>query len=420
MARKIFRNGFIYIFSLICILPMIIMIVYSFRSMEGNFSFVQYGKALFQTEDFFRGYWNSMIYTFIIIGINIPLSLIGAYGFSRFNFKGKGVIYCLYIVLMLMPFQATIVAQHLTLKALNIINKPIAVIIPNIFSTFGTILMAQHMRGIDKEILDAGRIDGFGEFRLFLHIVAPICKSIVFALTVLIFINYWSMVEQPMVFIKDPAHMPISVTLNASKRFRNIAFACGTLFSILPIFLYQFTYDDLVYGISITSGTKVEENGNKKGLGTNKDIISKLIIGFLIIMGVFTLFTQKIDFIMTPVVEVTQVRSGDLKSNPVDPTSESLGYYTNIIPMSCVYQEGSDDVIYTIMKEKSILQRDEAVKMVVTIIENNGIQAAIQGGFSSDTQIIERSTKPVMDGMVVKVLSTKPVHEGMFINLTGK
>lgn len=167
MARKIFKNAFIYIFSLICILPMMIMIFYSFKGIDGRFSLVQYGLALFQTEDFFRGFWNSIIYTFVIIGINIPLSLLSAYGFSRFNFKGKGVLYWLYIVLMLMPFQATMVAQHLTLKTLNIIDRPMAVILPNIFSTFGTILMAQYMRGINKEILDAGRIDGFGEFRLF-------------------------------------------------------------------------------------------------------------------------------------------------------------------------------------------------------------------------------------------------------------
>jgi multiple sugar transport system permease protein len=409
MTRKILKNMFIYIFSLICILPMVIMIVYSFKDMDGSFSLVQYGKALFQTEDFFIGFWNSIIYTFVIIGINIPLSLLSAYGFSRFNFKGKGVLYWLYIVLMLMPFQATIVAQHITLKALNIMDKPIAVILPNIFSTFGTILMAQYMRGLNKEIFDAGRIDGFGEFRLFLQIIAPVCKSIISALTVLTFINYWSMVEQPLVFIKDTIHMPLSVTLNASKRFRDIAFACGALFSILPILLYQFSYEDLVHGISITGGVteKVKGTNNKEGAKTNKQIILKIIIIFMISMMVFTFITQKISYIMTPVVEVAQIQSGDLKSNPSDPQSKSLGYYTNIIPTSCIHKEGSNNIIYAIVKEKSLRQRDEVVKMAVTVVENNQIQAAIKGGFSSDIQIIERSTKPVMDGMIVRVLDNR-------------
>ena len=373
MTRKILKNMFIYIFSLICILPMVIMIVYSFKDMDGSFSLVQYGKALFQTEDFFIGFWNSIIYTFVIIGINIPLSLLSAYGFSRFNFKGKGVLYWLYIVLMLMPFQATIVAQHITLKALNIMDKPIAVILPNIFSTFGTILMAQYMRGLNKEIFDAGRIDGFGEFRLFLQIIAPVCKSIISALTVLTFINYWSMVEQPLVFIKDTIHMPLSVTLNASKRFRDIAFACGALFSILPILLYQFSYEDLVHGISITGGVteKVKGTNNKEGAKTNKQIILKIIIIFMISMMVFTFITQKISYIMTPVVEVAQIQSGDLKSNPSDPQSKSLGYYTNIIPTSCIHKEGSNNIIYAIVKEKSLRQRDEVVKMAVTVVKQS-------------------------------------------------
>lgn len=407
MRKRILKNIFIYLFALICILPMITMIIYSLRGTNGRFSFMQYGVALFQTEDFFIGFWNSTIYTFIIIVINIPLSLLSAYGFSRFDFKGKGILYWLYIILMLMPFQATIVAQHITLKTLKIIDRPMAVIIPNIFSTFGTILMAEYMRGLNKEILDAGRIDGFNEFQLFLKIVAPVCKSIVSALMILIFISYWSMVEQPLIFIKDIIDMPLSVTLNSSRRFRDIAFAIGTIFSILPMLLYQFSYGDLVHGISLTSGTigKIEEMSTGKVYFNNKRNVSKAIIIFLILMSVFTIITQKITYVMTPSVEWIKVRSGDLKSNPSDPFSKSLGYYSSIIPTSCIYQEGSDTVIYTIMTEKSKRQNNEAVRMTVTVIEDNGIQAAIQGGFSSETKVIYRTTKTLTDGNVVRVVN---------------
>jgi len=407
MDRKIFKNILIYSFSLICILPMLVMIIYSFRSIDGNFSLVQYGKALFQTEDFFIGFWNSIIYTFVIIGINIPLSLLSAYGFTRFKFKSKNILYWLYIVLMLMPFQATMVAQYITLKALNIIDKPISVIIPNIFSTFGTILMAQYMRGINNEIYDAGKIDGLNEFRLFLRIAAPLCKSIISALTILLFINYWSMVEQPLVFIKDAIDMPLAVSLNASKKFGDIAFACGTLFSILPILLYQFSYEDLVHGIGITSFVKIDEEYNKETKGKGKENILKIIKVFIITMLVCTLLTQKITYIMMPVVEVVGIKSGDMKSNPSDYTSPSLGYYTNIIPSSCIYGVGQNKYIYIVMKEKSRRERIEAVKMTVTVIADNGIEAAIQGGFSPETQIIERTTKSITDGIVVRVLDDR-------------
>jgi multiple sugar transport system permease protein len=411
MAKNIFKNIFIYIFSLICILPMLIMIIYSFKASNGNFSFSQYSFAIFQTEDFFIGFWNSIIYTFIIIIFNIPISLLTAYGFSRFDFKGKNILYWLYIVLMLMPFQATMVAQHLTLKTLNILNTPMAVIVPNVFSTFGTILMAQHMRGINKSIIEASRIDGFGEFRLFLQIVIPMCKSIISALTVLIFINYWSMIEQPLVFINDSIDMPLSVILNSSKRFRSIAFACGTLFSILPILLYQFSYDDLVSGISLTGGNDTVNLDKSHKNKSNKKTISKLIIVFMLSMLLFTFITQKVSYIMTPVVEVTKLRTGDLKSDPHDSKSESLGYYKNIVPASCVYKVGQDNVVYTIMTEKSKRKKEEAVKVVVFITKSNGNEVAIEGGFTKDVMIIERSTKPIVNGMFVKVLNRGEADE---------
>lgn len=405
MAKKIFKNTFIYIFSLICILPTIIMVVYSFKSTDGSVSFMQYGFALFQTEDFFMGFWNSVMYTFVIIIFNIPLSLLTAYGFSRFNFKGKALLYWLYIVLMLMPFQATMVAQHITLKTLNIIDKPIAVIVPNIFSTFGTILMAQHMRGINKSIIDAGRIDGFGEFRLFLQIITPMCRTIIFALTVLIFINYWSMIEQPLVFVRDSVDMPLSVVLNASQRFKNIAFACGALFSILPLLLYQFSYDDLVNGISISGGNAITNRNENKKVKSNKRTMSKIIIGFMAFMLVMTLMTQKISYIITPVVETISIKKGELKSDPNDSESESLGYFSSIVPNSCVYRIGNDVYIYVVMKEKSRRGRNEATRMMVFIEESNGVEVAIYGGFAKDAKIIKRCSNLLVNGMEVRIIS---------------
>lgn len=407
MDRKILRNFFIYSFALVCILPLFIMVLYSFRGADGSFSLMQYGRALFQMEDFFMGFWNSIIYTFVIIGFNIPISLLSAYGFSRFDFKGKSIIYWLYIVLMLMPFQATIVAQYISLKALHIIDRPLAVILPNIFSTFGTILMSQYMMGLNKEILDAGRIDGFSEFKLFMKIVVPICRSLLSALVVLLFITYWSMVEQPLVFIKDIADMPLAVTLNSSSRFRGIEFAIGTIFTLLPILLYQYSYGDLVYGISLSSSSGLESMADiAYGGHKSKKIIFKLVVIFLILMAVFTLITEKVTYVMMPSVEVLTTRSGDLKSDPIDPLSESLGYYSSLVPSSCIYDRGQDRVIYAIVREKSKKGRTELTEVKVSVLADNGSMAAIGGGFSSDTEIVHRTSKALKNGIIVKILRT--------------
>jgi len=406
MIKKILKNILIYFISTICLLPMIIMIINSFTDYNGGFSLIQYGKVLFQTEDFFRGFWNSAIYIFIIIGINIPLSLLGAYGFSRFEFKGKDFLYWLYIVLMLMPFQATMVPQYLTLKALNIIDSPSAVILPNIFSTFGTFLMVQYMRRMDKEIYDAGRIDGLSEFKLFLKIVMPLCRSIISALTVLLFVNYWSMVEQPLVFISDKYYMPLSVTLNATGEFREISFAAGTVFSILPLLLYQFSYEDLTQGISLSSRLEGYEKiyiNEVKERRTQKQKLGRGIIIFMAAMLSFTLITQKISYIMAPEVEVTKTKRGEITKDPFDKKSESLGIYDTIVPNSAIHTEG-ENVIYVIIEEKSIRKRDQLVRINVKIEATNGYETAITGVLPYNSEVVKWTTKPLREGMNVRVV----------------
>ncbi len=407
MAKQTLKNILIYLISIICLLPMIIMIVNSFKSYDGGFSLTQYGKVLFQMEDFFRGFWNSVIYTFMIIGINIPLSLLGAYGFTRFEFKGKRLLYWLYIVLMLMPFQATMVAQYLTLKALNIIDSPSAVILPNMFSTFGTFLMVQYMKGMNKEIYDAGRIDGLSEFKLFLKIVMPLCRSIISALTVLLVINYWSMVEQPLVFISDKYYMPLSVTLNATGEFREIAFAAGTIFSILPLLLYQFSYKDLTQGISLSAGfegnEKIANINEAKERTTQKQKVGRGIIIFMVAMLSFTLVTQKISYIMAPEVEVTKTKRGEITTDPFDEKSQSLGSYNNIVPDSAIHKEG-ETVIYVIIEEKSIRKRDQLMKINVQINATNGYETAITGVLPYDSEVVKWTTKPLREGMNVRVV----------------
>ena len=406
MIKKILKNILIYFISTICVLPMIIMIVNSFKGYNGGFSLVQYGKTLFQTEDFFREFWNSVIYIFAITGINIPLSLLGAYGFSKFEFKGKGFLYWLYIVLMLMPFQATMVPQYLTLKALNIIDSPSAVILPNIFSTFGTFLMVQYMRGMDKEIYDAGRIDGLSEFKLFLKIVMPLCRSIISALTVLLFVNYWSMVEQPLVFISDKYYMPLSVTLNATGEFREISFAAGTVFSILPLLLYQFSYEDLTQGISLSSGLEGYEKiyiNEVKERRTQKQKLGRGIIIFMAAMLSFTLITQKISYIMASEVEVTKTKRGKITKDPFDKKSESLGIYDTIVPDSAIHTEG-ENVIYVIIEEKSIRKRDQLMRINVKIEATNGYETAITGVLPYNSEVVKWTTKPLREGMNVRVV----------------
>lgn len=406
LRHKIIINIIVYAVAIICILPLVMVVVYSLKNpLEGGWSLLQYARVLLQTPDFFQGFWNSCLYTGVILVFNIPLSLLAAYGFSYFKWKGRKTLFWLYIVLMLLPFQATIVAQYITLKFLRMLMHPVAVILPNIFGTFGTILVSQNMLGDSQETLEAGRIDGCSEGVLFVRIVLPALRSVVTALMVLTFINSWSMVEQPLVFLEDILTMPLSVTLQTNAHFRSIAFACGVIFSILPLLLYQYSYEDLVLGIRLSGPAKrSEEKEACYEPKSNKEKVFKVILVFFLLMSVFTLLTQKVEHLMTASVITVKADSAEIKEDPDDQKSKSLGFFHKVVPCECLHYEGTDTVIYILAEEKSARRRMELIRVGVRVEAQNAETAAIMGGFSGEDLIVQFTSRPLREGMFVRVL----------------
>lgn len=408
MKRNFFRNSIITFLALFCLSPLLIMIFNSFKAIDSTFTIKQYLYALFQSKIFIKSFWNSFVYTAIIILFNIPISMLAAYGFTRFEFRGKTTVFWAYIVIMLIPFQASIVPQYIVLKALNLLDTPFAVILPNIFSTFGAFLITQYMKGFDKQILDAGKIDGLGEFKLLTKLVVPICKPIFFALTILSFINYWSMIEQPLIFIQKRDYLPLSVLLNESSLFYGISLACGIIFTILPMLLYLYCYDDLVNGIALSSGN----NNNAVGINANKikrqqklkHIIKNTIIGFLIFMIACTILTNKVAYVMTPKVSTIIPRSGVLRKNPNDQTSEEIGLFEVIIPKSCITGSGKSCVIYKITEDIQNSNKIIVEKMSVEIVASNGYECAVI--IYKECEMVNFRSNQLYDGCEVVVVKS--------------
>lgn len=396
--KKVLRWGVIYLFVLLCTAPVAVVFLRSFRGAEGGLSAVSYLQALFRTEDFYRAYWNSVAYTVLIILFNIPISVLTAYGFFRFRFPGKNGAFRLYIILMLMPFQATIVPQYLTLKALGLIEQPMAVILPNIFATFGTILMIQQMKGLDRSLFDAAEMDGFSEFQMMTRIALPTVKPLVFALTTLSFINYWSMVEQPLIFLSEPSHLPLSMILNSSSRFRQVAYSLGVLFSVLPLLIYQATYDDLVYGIGLSSNVSVRQSGKEK----KKYRARRRILGFLVFMAVANFFSEKILYSERAKVEVSHPVSGALGENPYDKEDVSLGYFASVLPTSAVHEDRGEYCVYLVVAEKSKLRRAQIVKYKVTKLAENKEEVAVYG-LNREDWVVIRSDRMLRESDFVRV-----------------
>ena len=259
LPTKMAYHGVAIITALCCLAPTILVLAYSFfpngslNVMLGTgFTTKQFSEILLLTPEYFGWFWNSFGTTICILAINVPISLMAGYAFSQYHLPWLKWVFMLYIVLMLMPFQATLVPQYITLNTLNLLNSHWAIILPNAFGTFGAFLMSQSMSSIPKEVIEAGKIDGLREFSIFTRIIIPLSYATITALMILVFIDSWSMVEQPTIFLKSTELFPLSISLT-KQRLPTTVFAGSVVFSILPFLIYLRGYDRLVDGISLGS-----------------------------------------------------------------------------------------------------------------------------------------------------------------------
>ena len=216
----------------------------------------QYTTLLFMNPDYLFKYWNSLLLTLPIVAGQMIVACLASYSFARYRRKRREVLFFSYIILMLMPFQVTLVPNYMIADTLGILNTVWAIILPGIFSTFAIFLLTKYMRQIPSGYIEAATLDGASEWQIFTNIALPLCKNAIFALTILLFIDYWNMVEQPLVLLTDASKQPLSVFLSQiNEPELGIAFAASSVYMIPPLLIFFWGEDYLVEGIS-RSGIK--------------------------------------------------------------------------------------------------------------------------------------------------------------------
>ncbi|MDO4331536.1 MAG: carbohydrate ABC transporter permease [Eubacteriales bacterium] len=215
-----------------------------------------YKKLLLLTPQFFVVFWNSVKMTGSILAGQLLVAVPSAWAFAVYRFKGSRILFRIYIVLMLMPFQVTMLSQYLVLDRLNMMDTHLAIIVPAVFSTFPVFLCYRGFAAIPRELLDAGRIDGAGELMLFFKIGLPLSSGSVLAAMVLGFLEYWNLIEQPLAFLKDKTLWPLSLYLpQIGPEKAGEAFAVSVITLIPAVFAFLLGKDYLEQGI-VASGLK--------------------------------------------------------------------------------------------------------------------------------------------------------------------
>ncbi|MEK4368370.1 carbohydrate ABC transporter permease [Paenibacillus sp. FSL R5-0473] len=219
-------------------------------------SFAQYGKVFIDNPKFMMMFWNSVFMVVPIIVGQTLVAALAAYAFSKLKFRGRDSMFLVYVMTMLMPFQVTLVPNYIMVDMLGMLNSTSAIILPGIFAAFGVFMLRQFMLDIPYAYIEAAKMDGAGHLRIFVTMIVPMIKPGLAALVILLFVDYWNMVEQPLIFLDDPFKQPLSVflsTINQSDK--GIAFAASMLYMapMVMVFLYAESY--FIEGIQL-SGVK--------------------------------------------------------------------------------------------------------------------------------------------------------------------
>jgi len=227
-----------------------------FTLIPTNVTLSQYKAVLFEQPAFLTLLMNSVKITLPVVLGNVIVSLLAAYAFTIWQWKHKEKVFFVYIIVMLMPLQAVLVPNYIMADWLNIETSYLAIILPGIFSAFGVFLLRQSMKAIPKEYYEAAKIDGASDWYIFWHIVLPQMKSGIAALAMLVFIEYWNLVEQAIVFIKDYYREPLSVFLSRIADGQiALVFAASCIFMFLPLWFLAVGQKNLEKGIEL-SGVK--------------------------------------------------------------------------------------------------------------------------------------------------------------------
>jgi len=220
-------------------------------------SFDQYATVLFKSPEYLLKFWNSVILVLPIVFLQVGIASFAAYSFTRYRGKWKNFLFFFYIVLMLMPYQVTIVPNYLVADWTGLLGSRWAVIFPGAFAPFSVFLLTKFMRRIPSVLIEAAKLDGANEWQIFTRVCIPQCRSALYSIAILVFIDYWNMVELPIILLDSVETQPLSVflaTINAGEA--GIAFAIAVIYMIPPLLLFLHGEEALVEGITHSGSVK--------------------------------------------------------------------------------------------------------------------------------------------------------------------
>lgn len=266
-------NALIYILVVACallsIFPTVIAVMISFmkekdipliatNGFSGGITFRNYLKV-FAESAIPRWFLNSMIVSISETVLYLFFTSMAAFAFARLKFKGGKVLFYICLGSMMVPGIINIVPNFLIITKLGLYNTLLAIILPGLSGVYGVFMLRQFMLGIPKDYDDAARIDGCGNFKIYLKVILPMCAPALGALAVFTFQGAWNDFLWPLIVTSEEKHQTISsgfyVYLSSNAQYPGLLMA-SAIFAALPIVIvYIFGQKYFMQGIN-TGGVK--------------------------------------------------------------------------------------------------------------------------------------------------------------------
>lgn len=217
---------------------------------------INYAKLL-EIMPFWQAMFNSIYVAFLGTTISLLFCSMGGYAFAVYQFRGKNVLFGMLVGSMMIPPVLSLIPYFMIVKFLGLIDNHMAVWLPFTTTPFGIFLMRQHVvASIPKELLEAAKLDGAGEFRTYWSVVLPLMKPALATLAIVQFVFFWNSFMNPLVVLTSPENYVITQALRSVQGIPNTpwgAVMLGTTISILPLVTaYLFASRQMISGL--TSG----------------------------------------------------------------------------------------------------------------------------------------------------------------------
>lgn len=212
--------------------------------------------SLFQQSDALRKVWNSLYIAALYTALAVFLCAMGGYAFAKFRFPGRGVLFGFLLATMAVPFAVTMVPLFIMMRNwFHWIDTPWPLIVPWAANAFGIFFMRQYMLSVPDDMLDAARVDGASELRIFLRLVLPVSRPGLASLAILFFVLKWNDFLWPLAVLRSDEVQTVPVMLNSLQgppgRTAFDVLMAGSVVSVLPmLLLFLLLQRHLVVGLT--------------------------------------------------------------------------------------------------------------------------------------------------------------------------